>query len=588
MNRDLEDLGRQLTGLTGRFVDLGAKLGDAARELQDGGAPPADALVEALGAARAQFLGLCADIVADAESLAIAVPSDFDSVKSLEPVLSAMAAAIAAQRRRALVAKARDEAVAVLDRVLGVHHQDDETFAPLVNCQQHADALKISALALDDATDEQLRTITDSVRPYADLLAMLEASEAVDDERFSSLEETVSKVFGRGLAVAAARGRLLLPGQLPPPPPVREPEPEPEPVARAPVVAEPVVAAPVADPVIPEPVVAAPPPAESATRELTLEEKLDRMPPPVYAPPPEPLTLEPRTPPPAPPPAPRPQPVAAAPSAPDETAQWWLAAWARWSGWKGTLSVADAAKEEISKYPFLLSVPIQKAPEYEDGLLAYGYSIIMEHIEAQSPGCVGNALNNLKAGQGASVGDQLYDYLVEQGRLTETYPEFLKTVLLAVIPEPGLWVQARIIHSKDDTRVFQRPSARIGETEQTAQRFLADNQRFTEHRFSTTLPAMTARCFLVSAELRDAHGLEVRVKRGGEASDSAWIVTVPSASKASAKVEARRAAPEGTPLPAIGRDYSAVWVALFNADPKREAAFQLGLALRKDARGMRR
>jgi hypothetical protein len=154
-------------------------------------------------------------------------------------------------------------------------------------------------------------------------------------------------------------------------------------------------------------------------------------------------------------------------------------------------------------------------------------------------------------------------------------------VLLAVIPEPGPWVQARIIHSRDDTRVFQRPSQRYGETEQSAQRYLADNQRFTEHRFSATLPAMTARSFLVSAELREAHGLDVRVKRGGEASDAAWVVTVPAAGKANGKVEARQVAPEGTTLPAIGRDYAAVWVTLFNSDPKREAMYVLSLALRK-------
>src|SRR4030095_16488750 len=64
-------------------------------------------------------------------------------------------------------------------------------------------------------------------------------------------------------------------------------------------------------------------------------------------------------------------------SGPDETAQWWLAAWARWSGWKSNLNIADAVREEIGKYPHTLSVPIQKSPEYEDGLLAYGYSILM-------------------------------------------------------------------------------------------------------------------------------------------------------------------------------------------------------------------
>jgi hypothetical protein len=289
-----------------------------------------------------------------------------------------------------------------------------------------------------------------------------------------------------------------------------------------------------------------------------------------------------------------PEPVAAAPaparsetSATDETAQWWLAAWARWSGWKNTLSFANAVKEELSKYPYLLSVPIQQGPEYEDGLLAYGYSIIMEHVEKQSPGAVGNALNTLKSGQTKAVGEQLFDYLVEQGRLVETYGDFVRNVLLAAVPEPGPWVQARIIHSRDDTRVFQRPSPRIGETEQTAQRFLADHQRFTEHRFPGSLPPMTTRFFLIQAELKEAHGVEARLKVGGAPSDSGLVVTVPAAGKAT-KVEARRLSEEGTALPGLGRDYGAVWFAVFNADPARQADFELTLTLRKDTRGMRK
>src|SRR5712664_1080231 len=376
MNVNLDTFNRQLAGLTGRFADLGAKLAEAARELQDGGAPPADALVEALAAARAEFVQLRSELVASAESLGVAVPDVVESAKSLEPVLAAMAAAIAAQRRRAALEEARGRVVAVLDRVIGVRHEDEENFAPLATAQTKAAEIKGAALGLADATVEQAQALVDSVRPFADLLKMLESTEALDDEKFSALEESVSRAFGRQMAVAVARGRLLLPGQAPrvpePEPPKPEP-PKPEPV-RVPA---------------PEPVVAAPPPPPLEPAP-TIEEKLDRMPAPHYEPPPPAPVRAP-----APVVAAAPAPVAAQPaaprgepSAPDETAQWWLAAWARWSGWKGTLSFADAVKEEVSKYPYLLSVPLRQSPDYEDGLLAYGYSIIMEHVEKQSPGSV--------------------------------------------------------------------------------------------------------------------------------------------------------------------------------------------------------
>src|SRR5438874_792858 len=560
MNVNLDTFNRQLAGLTGRFADLGAKLAEAAREMQDGGAPPAEALVEALAAARAEFVELLAEIVAAAESLGVAVPDHVESAKSLEPVLAAMVAATDARRRRAAFDEIRGRILTIYDRITGVRHEGDETFAPLVALQTSAKEAKAAALALTEATTDQARALMEAAGPFADLLTMLESTEALDDEKFSALEESVSTAFSRPIAVAVGRGRLLLPDQAPH---AAEPESPPEPVrvSDAMRVPEPVRA--------PEPIVAPPPPPREPRRPV--EEKLERVPAQHGEPPAAPQPAAPQD----------------EPSAPDETAQWWLAAWARWSGWKNTLAYPEAVREELSKYPYLLSVPIQQSPEFEEGLLAYGYSIIMEHVEKQKPGSVGNALNNLKTAQTKPVGTQLYEYLVTEGRLTETYPAFLKAVLLAAVPEPGPWVQARIIHSKDDTRVFQRPTPRLGETEQTAKRFLAENQRFTEHTFSASLPPLTSRFFLIQAELKDAHGVEVKLKIDGAPSDSGLVVTVPAAGKAT-KVEARRPSAEGTALPGIGRDYGAVWFAVFNADSERETQFQLGLTLRKDVRGMKK
>ena len=161
-------------------------------------------------------------------------------------------------------------------------------------------------------------------------------------------------------------------------------------------------------------------------------------------------------------------------------------------------------------------------------------------------------------------------------------------MLLAAIPEPGPWFDARIVHTKDDTRVFRRPTARLGDTDQKPQRFLADKERFTEHTFSLKLPPLTARFVQLSAELKDAHGLEVRLKVDGAPSDSGWLVPVPGAHRASARVEARPFTAEGVPLPGLGRDFGMVWVAVFNPQPRVEAKFELGLTLKKDTKGMKK
>ncbi|HEY3098207.1 MAG TPA: hypothetical protein VGL14_04815 [Methylomirabilota bacterium] len=558
MNVNHDAFARQLTDLTGRFADLGAKLAEAARELQDGGAPPSDALVEALATGSREFVELRAEIVLAAETLGLVVPDGIESARSLEPVLGAMVDALQAQQRRAAFDESRGLVVAVLDRFAGVRHRDDASFEPLVVALQKAAELKQTALALTEATAEQIEAIEAAAQPFVNLLTMLEATEGLDDARFSALEESVSDAFGRQLAVATARKHLVLA----------------EPTSRAPARVEP---EPVRDPEPvrvqqPEPVVA-PPPRQAPPK------KVDRTPP-QRARETEPVAAG----------AP-----AAAPSATgrgdgsgsNESAQWWLSASARWSGWKNTLGFPEATREELTKYPYLLSAPIQQSPEFEEGLLAYGYSLILDHVEKQSPGCIANALTNLKSDPSTPIGTQLYEYLVAQGRLGETYPKFVENVLRAAVPEPGPWVQARMIHSKDDTRVFRRPTPRLGESEQTAQRFLADNQRFKEHKFDGPLPPLTTRFFSIQADLKDAHGIEVKLTVDGAPSDAGFLVTVPAAGKAG-KLDVRRLAAEGTGVPGVGRDYGAIWLAIFNADPVRQTSFELGLTLRKDTRGMKK
>jgi outer membrane biosynthesis protein TonB len=591
MNVNVENLDRQLAGLTGRFADLGAKLSDAARELQDGGAPPSGSLVEQLAELRAQSAQLRGDVIAAAQALGIAPPADLEAVNTLEPVLRAIAAALEAQRRRAALEQARKAVIEVLDIVLGVRHLDEEQFAPLVDCQLQARDLHAAVMALDETNLHRAQELTARVRAFSDFLTMLEGSQKMDDERFAALEARVSATFGRPLAIAAARGRLLRPGQTPPPPPAPPAEPPavvappaaPEPQAAPVVTARPAVtpepvpvmaSAPAVAPA-PEPVMAAPPPtvapagARGAERTSVVEAKSPR--------PPRPPAAEPAA----------PAAAASGDASFDETAQWWLAAWARWSGWRGT-TFTDAVREELAKYTYLLSVPVQRSHEYEDGLLSYGYSILVDHVEKQNPGCVGNALNRLKTTAGTSVGQQIFDYLLTEGRLAETYPAFIRNVLLAALPEPAPWADARIVHTRDDTRVFRRPTAQLGDNEQKPQRLLADKDRFTEHKFPLKLPPLTARFIQLSAELKDPHGLEAKLVVDGAPSESGWIVTVPQPHRTSAKIEARPFAAEGTPVPAIGRDFLAVWVAVFNPHPRVEAKYDLGLTLRKDIKGMKK
>jgi hypothetical protein len=557
MDANVDQIARELAALTQRFVDLGAKLGEAARALDAAGAPPANGLVEALAAARGQFVQLRAQALSAAEAAGVPPPAEPQSLNDIEPLLAAIGEALHSRARREALEHAQQAAVTTIDRVLEIIHQGDPAFATLVACHARAREARAEILALTELESDDARQVTDRVRAFADLLTMVENREGLDDDRYAQLQESVSRGFGRALAVAAARGRIGFEGEFVEPPPAPEPAPEPagEPSEAPPT--ETVMAS------ASEATANEAPPLESEESALPEE--------------PEPAseTIAGEE------PAPGAE-VATDPSAPDETAQWWLAAWARWSGWKSSHDFAAAVREELGKYPYLLSVPIQKSPEYEDGLLAYGYSILMDHVERQNAGCVGNALNSLKPGQTRPVGEQLYDYLITEGRLRETYADFVKNTLVAAVPEPGVWFQFRILESKEDTRILQRPSARIGDTELSGQRLASDGQRYNEHKFKMTLGPLTTRFVLVSADVKEARGAGFKLVGDGAPSDSAWVVSVSAGNRG--KNEARRIGEDGLHVPGLGKDHPALWVAVFNPDTAADRRYELSVFLRKDAK----
>ncbi len=244
-------------------------------------------------------------------------------------------------------------------------------------------------------------------------------------------------------------------------------------------------------------------------------------------------------------------------------------------------------KQELGKYAYLLSVPIQQSAEYEEGLLAYGYSVLLDFVERQRPGIVTKALNSLKTfvpGKAApSVGAHLYKFLIDEARLAEQYPEFVKSVLLAAVPEPGLWTQARILESATETSIFTHPSPRVGDPDHTTQRLTNDRQRFADHRFPVTLPPLTVRFFAVAADFREPREMDVKLKEGRAESNDAWLLTMPPVGRADLKSEVVRLVPEGSSVPALGKDCATLWVAVFNPDPKAEKQYELTLTLKKDA-----
>ena len=631
MTPTADDLVKNLAALSRRFAGLAAKLAQAARELEGAGTLPPDSLLEEFAAARGEFIDLRSSVLAAARTLGVTAPAPtaIDGLKALEPVVRALAEATVNEPRRATLAEARRRVLVVLDRIMTINHVDDPNFAALLECQAKAREIRAAVLDPKGPTAESAAVIVEATPAFSALLTLIEGREHLDDAKFAVLEDSVTRLFGRTLTVAATRGKLVAgPPDLPRAPerPAPRPKTVEEPVGPVVVAAAPSVAPRVQPPA---PLLASPAapaaasPAPSAAPHAPPPSPFYAPPAPSPAPPAPPVAPAPAAPPPPAPAAPRPrapgaspppapaappppaapvkQEVAAAAPAPeedsapqvvetaalDEGAQWWVSAWARWTSWKGTIDFKAGVKQELGKYAYLLSVPIQQSAEYEEGLLAYGYSVLLDFVERQRPGIVTKALNSLKTfvpGKAApSVGAHLYKFLIDEARLAEQYPEFVKSVLLAAVPEPGLWTQARILESATETSIFTHPSPRVGDPDHTTQRLTNDRQRFADHRFPVTLPPLTVRFFAVAADFREPREMDVKLKEGRAESNDAWLLTMPPVGRADLKSEVVRLVPEGSSVPALGRDCATLWVAVFNPDPKAEKKYDLTLTLKKDA-----
>src|SRR5438132_9998054 len=601
MTPTADDLVKNLAALSRRFAGLAAKLAQAARELEGAGTLPPDSLLEEFAAARGEFIDLRSSVLDAARTLGVTAPAPaaIDGLKALEPVVRALAEATVNEPRRATLAEARRRVLVVLDRIMTINHVDDPNFAALLECQAKAREIRAAVLDPKGPTAESAAVIVEATPAFSALLTLIEGREHLDDAKFAVLEDSVTRLFGRTLTVAATRGKLVAGPPPAPPPPAPAAPPPPAPAApRPPPPAAPPPPAPAAPPppapaAPPPPAPAAPrPPAPAAPRPPAPAAPPPPAPaappPPAPAAPPPPAPAAPRPPAPAappPPPALIKQEVAAAAPAPeedsapqvvetaalDEGAQWWVSAWARWTSWKGTIDFKAGVKQELGKYAYLLSVPIQQSAEYEEGLLAYGYSVLLDFVERQRPGIVTKALNSLKTfvpGKDApSVGAHLYNFLVSEARLAEQYPESATRVPLSAVPEPGLWTQARILESATETSIFTHPSPRVGDPDHTTQRLTNDRQRFADHRFPVTLPPLTVRFFAVAADFREPREMDVKLKEGRAESNDAWLLTMPPVGRADLKSEVVRLVPEGSSVPALGRDCATLWVAVFNPDP---------------------
>ena len=405
--------------------------------------------------------------------------------------------------------------IGVLTRVLGVVHLDDPAFPALLECQAKASELR---LALSRAGGERrgapAKEVLEWFAPFETLLTLMLERNTLTEERWAQLDATVARAFGRPLVNAAARGRLSTSA------------------AEKPVSAE-------------------------TARERAKE--------------PEPA-VEARS------------SVAGALAPPplDERAagvRWWAGAYAAWSQWKPSgLAWAHALRAEVSRFPYLLSVHIRATADYDDGQLAGGYFLLLEHVENESPGFMRTVIE--RALGEAGLGPRLYQLLVDDGRLRETYASFVRDVIQVAIPTPGMWADAGVVESDDATALISRSTATIGDPHEETVQLTDPQDRAADRRFLVTMQPLTTRFFYVkSGKLKIPRDVDVKLTADDQPSDRAWFLTVKDS--LSVRSDPKLIPPTGVSVPNLGRDNFGVWIAVFNADPDEVVTYELTVSVKQ-------
>jgi hypothetical protein len=211
---DTAALRRQIAATQARFAAVGARLARAAEAMATSGALPPDGLLREVQDAAQQFYAVRAavqDAAASLEILPAVLPREVTSLRELGPVMETVARAAEQAARRRRLDAARAMAFAVLNQVSAIVHRDQPRFDPLAACHDKARALGAAIAAADPLdVDLEMRVWARAVAPFAALLELVVGPDPDADAPWSGLEEAVGLVFGRRLATAAARGKLLI------------------------------------------------------------------------------------------------------------------------------------------------------------------------------------------------------------------------------------------------------------------------------------------------------------------------------------------------------------------------------------------
>ncbi|MEG4345530.1 sigma-70 family RNA polymerase sigma factor [Microcoleus sp. A003_D6] len=211
MEHNSADLLKQLTALEDVFSQLEARLSEASGKLLYPGIPICQKLIQELDDSGKNFIQLRDKALEMAEYLAVSPMLKAEEIGSLADIKSVLERVDFAEKQKSAIALVRDSALRVLERILAIAHRVESNFQSLLECQEKARELQ---RAISESHESDLhpdtQLLADGNHPFCKLLTLIAEWEEADDERLDSLEDAVTASFGKTLARAAGRGKLII------------------------------------------------------------------------------------------------------------------------------------------------------------------------------------------------------------------------------------------------------------------------------------------------------------------------------------------------------------------------------------------
>ena len=199
------------TSLMEAAHQLSTRLAQAAESLKERGEIPSEHLLEDIVSVRSQFLDLRAQGIAAAEALSLPSQLAAEPPISLSGLKIFLEEVNKTEEQRTRYQDTFREASAMLDRVLMIQHQDQESFPPLLECHERAREMYKALEATTWSTmHPAIEALAKGEDPFSDLLTWIEQQHALDDDHWALLQDTVEQFFGKQLAIAVSRGKLFL------------------------------------------------------------------------------------------------------------------------------------------------------------------------------------------------------------------------------------------------------------------------------------------------------------------------------------------------------------------------------------------